>query len=173
MDWEGVIGLATIGLFLTALAQIWNQLRATRQLALADLFLRLSAEYQTSSMRELRRRFAAFLLSGDWDASTIDETLLIWLENISYLCRKKLLDREMVTTVFYYDIMYYERGARSLIAELRELYSDPGLFVELEWMASEVIRQYRRMFPKMKQKKDIFTDEHLVAFLRYESSLES
>lgn len=125
-----------------ALFAVWRQNVVAQRLARIQLSFQLSAQYDSELMQRIRSRVARQILE-DPTFTSIDDTLLLFLENVAQLHRRRLLDPVLVFNVFGFDIPYHWLAHRRYIEKLREQYSDNSLYEELEQMSRQLARKQR------------------------------
>ena len=162
--------IATAGTWaavLCAFLIVWLQTRAAKRLASLQLFIQLAAQYDSDSMQRIRARLAAKLLS---DASSVDleDSLMVFYENLAILTRRRLLDLDLVSNTFSFDVRCYWIALRHCVAQSRTEFSDPTLFEEFEQLNDYFLRsKYSPMGTRLGQVA--ITPETAQHFLRYEA----
>jgi hypothetical protein len=110
---------------------VWRQIRASKQVASLQLFLQLAAQWDSAVMQRKRARLARRLLA-DRAAVDLDDTVLVFLETLAHMVKRRLVDRDLVWTTFSIDVSSYWAVVRHYINHEREKTSDPTLFRGLE-----------------------------------------
>jgi hypothetical protein len=94
----------------------------------------MAAQYDSADMHSIRRRLAGRLLT---DRTTLDveDTLLVFFENLAILSRKHLLDRDLVWNTFAFDVRRYWHVLSGYVELSRQTCGDPTLYEEFERLA--------------------------------------
>jgi len=167
-DWyQAITAWATCATAACALIVVWAQVRSARQLACMQLFFQLAAQYDSADMRQTRSRLANVLLA---DAATvaIDDTLLVFFENLAMLHRRKFLDKDFVWNMFVFDITRYWELVKHFVLHARNVQRDASMYEEFEKLASKLIQTKRS--PLGTLVPCTITDEDCRAFLEYEAA---
>ncbi len=167
--YSAVAAWGTWATVLCALVVVWAQNRFAKRLTCLQLFVQIAAQYDSADMQAVRRRMADRLLS---DLSTLDveDSLLMFFENLAILSRKHLLDKELMWNRFVFDVPRYWCLLRHYVEYSREKFGDMTMYEEFEQLSLVFSRQLRsplgtRIVPTN------FTDELLREFLQYESRI--
>lgn len=113
---------------------VWLQIRKAKELACLQLFVQISAQYDSADMQQVRATLAAKLLANP-ETLDISDCLLVFYENIAILHRRKLLDRELVRNTFSIDVVSYWRAVKHYVDFSRETYGKdygPEFYTEFE-----------------------------------------
>jgi hypothetical protein len=118
-------------------------------------------------MQSIRARLAAKLLS---DASSVDfdDSLLVFYENLAILTRRHLLNLDLVSNTFAFDVRYYWIALRHGVQQSRPQFSDPTLFEGFEQLNDYFLHsKYSPMGTRFVH--GAITSEGVQHFLRYEA----
>ena len=118
-------------------------------------------------MQKIRGHLAKKLLS---DPTTVDleDSLLVFYENLAILTRRHLLDRELVWNTFAFDVRCYWPALRHYIRHNRSEFSDPTLFEEFERL-NDYFEHSRHSPMGTPISQSAVNSETIQRFLRYES----
>lgn len=116
---------------LAAFVAVWRQNRAAKRLVGVQLFLQIAAQWESVDFQRKRAQLARTLLA-DRQALEIDETALVFLETLAHMTGRGLLDRELVWNTFSFDVCSYWAAVIHYVRHVRERFSDPTLFEEME-----------------------------------------
>lgn len=119
---------------------IWRQNRAARQLTCLQLFVQLAAQYDSADMQQVRASLAAKLLS-DPDTLEINDSLLVFYENIGVLSRRGLLDPELMANTFSIDVRSYWSALRHYVEHIRNTFKEPLLFFQFERLNDHFVEE--------------------------------
>ena len=114
-----------------ALLVVWLQNRAAKRLTCLQLFMQLAAQYDSLDMQRTSARLAAKLLS-DPTTIEINDSLLVFYENIAILHRRELLDSELMDNTFSIDVRSYWAALRHYVEYMRKTFGDNTFFLELD-----------------------------------------
>jgi hypothetical protein len=117
-----------------ALLIVWLQSRSAKRLTGLQLFIQVSAQYDSGDMQLIRARIAGLLLA-DSKTLQLDDSLLVHYENVAILLRRGLLDRELVWNIYSHDVPRYWHAVRHYAEISRQKASDPTLYEEFENLA--------------------------------------
>jgi hypothetical protein len=120
-------------------------------------------------MQIVRRRLASTLLD-DPQSIHIEETLLVFFENIAILERRNLLDKELVWNTFIFDILRYWQAVRHFVEYCRATHADPTIYEEFEHFARRNVIATRSPLGTKVGRENI-SDDDCRNFLQYESML--
>jgi len=123
MDSSTLTLLAAWATVAVALLVVWLQNRATKRLTSIQLFIQLAAQYDSEDMQRARARLAAKLLS-DPTTVEINDSLLVFYENIAILDRRKLLDSGLMRNTFSIDVRNYWLALRHYVEHVRNTLGD-------------------------------------------------
>ena len=108
------------------------QVDAAKSLTCLQLFLQLAAQYDSSDMQRARARLAAKLLANS-ETLEVEDTLLVFYENLGILVRRKLLDPELVWNTFSIDVQCYWPALEHYVNHCRYTkYNCDTIFEEFE-----------------------------------------
>jgi len=122
-----------------ALIAVSLQNRTARKLMRLQLSVQMAGQYEAETMQRIRSRLARRLLT-EARPNTIDDSVLLFLENVSHLARRNLLDDVFVYNYFGYDVPYYWAALKTHVGDLRIELKDPSMYEELERMAAHLAR---------------------------------
>ena len=88
-----------------------------------------------------RARLARKLLDNP-NARDLDDTVLVFFENLAYLTRKRVIDPDMVYNVFSIDVCNYWIAVKSYVEGLRKEANDGTLCEEMEEL-SKVMQAHK------------------------------
>jgi len=125
-----------------ALLIVWLQTRSAKRLLGLQLFIQISAQYDSWDMQRIRARLANCLLEDDATLE-LDDSLLVHYENVAILLRRGLLDQELVWNIYGHDVPRYWLAVRHYVEEARQGASDPTLYEEFENLAKSYQRSKR------------------------------
>lgn len=131
MDSNTLTAIAAWAAVACALLVVWLQNRATKRLTCLQLFMQLAAQYDSPDMQRARAHLAEQLLSNPHRLD-INDTLLVFYENIAILHRRKLLDPELMWNTFTYDVRSYWYALEPYIFSIRKTHGDNSLFREFQ-----------------------------------------
>lgn len=154
-----------------ALIVVWLQNRYAKRLTCLQLFIQIAAQYDSADMQAVRRRMADRLLC-DPETLEVEDTLLMFFENLAFLYRKHLLDKELIWNRFVFDVPRYWFLLQHYITHSRDKFVDMTMYEEFEQLAQSFTRQ-RRSPLGTKIMSLNYTDESLREFLQYESKIGS
>lgn len=126
----------------TTAAFVFFQLRTTHRLAYLQIFLQLASQYDSADTRQIRSRLAHCLLK-DPECIEIEDSLLVFFENLAILYRRGILDRDLVWNTFVFDVPRYWHAVGHFVTHLRTTHSDPSIFEEFEKFACSLERDMR------------------------------
>jgi hypothetical protein len=169
LSYGAISALGTWAAVLCALFVVWSQNRSGQRLTSLQLFIQLAAQYGSAEMHEARRRIAKLLLD-DPKTLEVEESLLIYFENVAILSRKRLLDRDLMWNTFVYDVPRYWHLLRDYILYARAVGNNPAMYEEFEHLAKELSsRACSPLGTKLPSLE--LTEESLRDFLLYESRI--
>lgn len=151
-----------------AFVAVYLQNRTAKRLMCLQVSIQLTTQYDSEAMQLSRARLASKLLS-DPKALVIDDSILIFLENVAHLARRNLLDEGYVWNVFGLDVPYYWTALRHYIMHMREILDDPCLFEELEAL-SKCLCAYRVSPMGTTVRPLDMLDDKVQSFLRMEAN---
>ncbi len=125
-----------------ALIAVWRQNQTARALMRLQLSVQIVGLYDSENMQRIRARLARQLLT-DLGTRSIDDSVILFLENVAHLARRQLLDRAFVWNHFGFDIPYYWAAHSAHVQDLRKKYSDDSLYEEVERMAKHLSQPQR------------------------------
>jgi len=149
-----------------ALLVVWLQNRASKHLTCLQLFMQLAAQYDSLDMQRTRARLAAKLL---YDPTTVEinDSLLVFYENIAILHRRGLLDSELMDNTFSIDVRSYWAALRHYVEYMRKTFGDVVFFLELEQLNDHFVKE-----AQSKEERSLsnvgLTPEAIQSFLRCE-----
>jgi hypothetical protein len=151
-----------------ALFAVWWQVVASRNLNRVQLFLQLSAQYESTDMHHKRAKLAKTLLA-DRTSYQLDDTVLVFFETLGHLTRVKYLDTDLVSTAFSVDVCNYWSALEPYIAHVRKELSDNTMFCEFEGLYDLLSRDlpWRHLAPTSAARKT--APPNLSEFLRWEA----
>jgi hypothetical protein len=149
LDYTAISAWAAWAAVACALLVVWLQNRAAKRLTCLQLFMQLAAQYDSVDMQKVRARLATKLLS---DPSTleIDDSLLVFYENVAILNRRKILDRELLINTFSIDVRSYWSALRHYVEHTRTVFDDPSFFSEFEKLNDYFVPWSQKMAPSSK-----------------------
>ncbi|MGQ0698866.1 MAG: DUF4760 domain-containing protein [Panacagrimonas sp.] len=165
--YSAISAWATLAAVFCALLVMWSQNRSAKRLTCLQLFIQLAAQYDSSEMQKVRGRLASELLTTP-DAVDLEDTLLVFYENLAILVRRRLLDPDLVGNTFSIDVRCYWLALRHYVAHNRTEYSDQTIFEEFEWLNKNFVCCKRSPLGTQ-QRPTAFTPEEIHRFLRDES----
>ncbi len=127
----------TIGTWLAvaaALLAVYLQNLNSRRLIRVQLAVQLAMQYESDHIQAARSELANGLLANRLKAS-INDVVLLFFENVSYLLRTKQVDATVIWNSFGFDIPYYWIALAPQIEDMRKQFGDPSLYEELQNMA--------------------------------------
>ena len=131
MDLNLVAALAAWAGVVCAFVVVWLQNRATRRLTCLQLFMQLAAQYDSVDMQRARARLAQQLLDQP-DRLDINDTVLVFYENLAILHRRKFLDPDLMFNTFSYDVRSYWLALHPYIKTIRTRLNEREFFREFE-----------------------------------------
>lgn len=133
MDINTVIALfsaiGTWGAIIGAAFVLWRQNKKAKELTCLQLYLQLSAQYDSPEMNIRRARLAKKLLNNP-EALDLDDSLLVFYENVGLMLERDLLDVDLVDNFFGYDIRHYWYSLEHYIKYARKF--DDTLYIYFE-----------------------------------------
>ena len=169
LSYGTISALGTWAAVLCALFVVWSQNRSAQRLTCLQLFIQLAAQYGSAEMHDARRRIAKRLLD-DPKTLEVEDSLLIFFENLAILSRKRLLDRDLTWNTFVFDVPRYWHLLRHYVLHARAVTNTPALYEEFEHLAKELSsRAYSPLGTKLPSLE--LTDESLRDFLLSESCI--
>lgn len=127
-----------------ALFVVWRQNRASKQLANLQLFLQFVTQYESGDMQRRRVKLANQLLSEPTPLN-IDDSVLMFFETVAHMTRRKFLDEDCVWNSFGVDIYCYWDAVHFYVLHLRERFSSPGLFEEMEALSNTFLKRAKEL----------------------------
>ena len=118
MDLNLVAALAAWAGVGCAFVVVWLQNRATRRLTCLQLFMQLAAQYDSTDMQRARAHLSQQLLDRP-DSLDLNDTVLVFYENLAILHRKKFLDADLMFNTFSYDVRSYWLALQPYIQTIR------------------------------------------------------
>lgn len=140
MDYTALAAWAAVG---CALLVVWLQNRKAKQLACLQLFVQISAQYDSADMQQVRAELAAQLLA-DPKALDISDCLLVFYENVAILHRRELLDKELVRNTFSIDVVSYWKALKHYVDDSRKTWGKefgPDFYSEFERLAKVFLEE--------------------------------
>lgn len=110
------------------------QNRTAKKLTCLQLFLQLAERYDSAEMNFRRARLAQTLLT-DRKTLKIDDTILVFFENVSLMLQRGLLDSDLTWNTFGIDVSSYWCALKHYIDDMRTSFKDNSLYREFEWLA--------------------------------------
>ena len=132
MDSNILALLAAWAAVAVTLLVVWLQNRASKRLTCLQLFVQLAAQYDSADMQRTRASLAA-KLRDEPHTFDINDSLLVFYENIAILHRRGLLDSELMINTFSVDVRSYWVALRHYVEYARNFggaYTD--LYTEFE-----------------------------------------
>lgn len=150
-NWVDLAGLVipTLGLVITIIIFIIQQ-RKTRLLNSALMTSSFIDRFDSSEFRKFRFDFsleAANLLEQKPADFAKCVPILGFFENIGYLVRRRVLDKEMIWNKFSWIVIRYFmllNDKTHFIQQLREKEQDDKIYCEFEWLYHAMIRMHSR-----------------------------
>lgn len=171
MDYTAIAAWAACAAVICSLFVVWRQNRAAKRLMCLQFFMQLAAQYDSSDMQRTRARLAAKLLSEPATLE-INDSLLVFYENIAILHRKGLLDSALLDNTFSIDVRNYWSALRHYVKHMRETFGDNAIFFEFEQLNDFFIKEAQSqgvtsgIAPKVLQSflrcEVLRSDEHLL-----------
>lgn len=164
-SWLQAIG-TLVGVLAAAIG-IWWQIRKQWLLNSANVVSSFADRWGTDEWRKYRIYSAKAIkkhLEGKPVDLSKDLPILGFFEHIGYLARRGGLDKEMIWNKFGWYIVRYHMGLsykNSLIEQNRVNEGDHTLWEELDWLASEMLKIYRKKGVKLLSKDKLLTDESI------------
>lgn len=134
--------LAAIGTWATvaaAFAVILVQNRSAKKLTCLQLFLHVAAQYDSTEMNQRRSRLATQLLLESHPLE-IDDTLLVFFENVALMLKKRLLDPDLVHNTFSFDVISYHAALETYVKATRQRFGDDTIYEHFDWLVCEMKR---------------------------------
>lgn len=159
---------------IAAVGSVAWQLRRQSQLNSATMMLALADKFMSPEWRTYRARCADVImkhLSGQPVDLSVDFPVLGFFENLGYLVRAKIIDKEMVWNKFGWYIVRYHSALRShgdLIQQNCEREHDPTLWEEFCWLDREMVKIYRMRGVDVSSMSE--TARHIAELIRQEST---
>lgn len=150
-----------------AFVAVWRQNRAAKKLAGLQLFLQIAAQWDSADMQRKRAQLARTLLV-DPKALELDDTVLVFVETLAHMTRRGLVDRELVWTTFEVDVSSYWAAVIHYVLYVRDRFSDPTLFEEMEALNKRLLNKERRRHGATASTIGL-ADSAITDFLRWES----
>ncbi len=104
--------------------------------------MQLAAQYDSLDMQQVRARLVEKLLA-DPNTVAVDDTLLVFYENIAILHRRKLLDSELMYNTFSYDVRTYWLVLQPYILNIRGTMADDDFFQEVQRLNDHFVQDAR------------------------------
>jgi hypothetical protein len=123
-----------------ALLVVYLQNRSAKRLTCLQLFMQLAAQYDSVDMQRTRVRLASKLLSYPTTVE-INDSLLVFYENIAILHRRGLLDSELMDNTFSIDVRSYWAALRHYVEYMRKTFGDNKIFFELEKLNDHFVKE--------------------------------
>jgi hypothetical protein len=166
IDINTFIAWAPWATVLVTLLVVFLQNRNAKRLSCLQLFIQLAAQYDSVQMQRVRASLAAKLLS-DPKTLEINDSLLVFYENIAILHRKGLLDSDLMYNTFFIYICGYWQALRHYIEQMRKTFDDDLFLIEFEQLNNYFVQatQTRR---GTSSSQVVLTDENVKNFLRWE-----
>lgn len=161
MDYSAIAAWAAVGAVACTLLVVWLQNRNAKELACLQLFVQISAQYDSGDMQRVRASLAAQLLS-DPEALEISDCLLVFYENLAILHRRKLLDEELVRNTFFIDVVSYWSALQHYVYYTRQVYGKecgPDFYNEFEALNDHFMEESNGIPLSEKAIKDFLLSE--------------
>jgi hypothetical protein len=146
--------LGTWGAIVGAAFVLWRQNKKQKELTCLQLYLKLSSQYESPEMNIRRARLATKLLK-DPETLDIDDTLLVFYENIGLMLERDLLDIDLVDNVFGYDVRHYWDLLKHYIEYARKF--DDTLYIYFEYLKNETTKHAIKKYKKSLKYKNILS----------------
>lgn len=141
---------------------------AAKRLTGLQLFIQVAAQYDSTEMQDQRSSLSRKLLD-DPHAVDLNDSLLVFYENLAILIRRKLLDIELARNTFSIDVRSYWQALEHYVTYTRNTFKDPCFFEEFEWLATFFL-EHERSDHSYTQISRVGLDADAVrAFLKHES----
>jgi len=167
--YSAIAAWGTWATVLCALVVVWSQNRSSKRIACLQLFVQLSAQYDSSDMRGIRRRLADKLLS-DLKSVEVEDSLPLYFENLAILSRRRLLDRDLMWNTFVFDVPRYWHVLKHYVEFCRKKFANPAIYEEFQLLATQLSSQTRSPLGTELPPLDLSEDD-IREFLRYESRI--
>lgn len=135
-----LIALGTWAAVLCALVAVWLQNRSAKRLTCLQLFLQLAAQYDSDEMQRRRAQLSKKLLQNP-KTLDVEDTLLVFFENLALMSRLKLLDRRLVWNSFSVDVCSYWFALKHYVMHVRQVFKDDEFFCEFEELNKRLLRK--------------------------------
>jgi len=144
------------------------QNRAAKRLTGLQLFMQVAAHYDSPEMQEQRASLSRKLLDNP-HAVDLNDSLLVFYENLAILVRRELLDIELARNTFSIDVRSYWHALEHYVAHTRSTFKDPCFFEEFEWLAKFFFRHERGTYSYTRVSRVGLDDAAVRAFLNQEA----
>jgi hypothetical protein len=150
----------------TGLIVLLIQRRTSIRLTSLQLFMQLVAQYDSADMQRLRSDLARRLLV-DPETLVVNDSLLVFYENLAIMVRRRLLDRDLVRNMFSIDVRSYWMALRPYVAHMRASFRDECFFEEFEWLNDYFVDLESRVGPS--PNSEVGSPESIKMFLSMEA----
>lgn len=144
--------LGTWGAIVGAAFVLWRQNKKAKELTCLQLYLQLSAQYDSPEMNIRRARLAEKLLN-DPETLDIDDTLLVFYENVGLMLERDLLDIDLVDNVFGYDVRHYWHSLEHYVKYARKF--DDTLYIYFEYLKDRTTKHGEDKYKKNLKYKNV------------------
>jgi hypothetical protein len=174
MDTNAIAGLiaafGTWAAIVGAAVMLYFQNRSAQQLTFLQLFLELANRYDSDEMNRRRSRLASTLLINR-ESLEIDDTVLVFFENVAFMIKRHLLDRDLSWNTFGLDVCSYWSAVEHYVTHMRAVFNDPTLYSEFEWLNVYMRDTYihgSKLYPKGRNTRAGIDPAAITAFLKME-----
>lgn len=126
--WVGIV---------VAIVVLIAQNQSAKKLTCLQLFLQLADRYDSDEMNRRRARLARTLLANR-ETLEIDDTILVFFENVALMMRRGLLDSDLTWNTFGIDVSSYWGALKGYVLAMRETFNDDSLYSEFQWLAGDM-----------------------------------
>lgn len=165
--YSAISAWGSLAAVLCALLIVWLQNRSAKSLTCLQLFIQLAAQYDSGEMQKIRGRLASKLLETP-GAVDLEDSLLVFYENLAILVRRRLLDTDLVWNTFSIDVRCYWLALKHYVEKTRVEYSDQTIFEEFEALHKHFAQSKHSPLGTL-QRPTAFTPEEIHHFLRNEA----
>ncbi len=123
--------IATWATLFVALLIVWLQNRSNRKTMGLQLYNQLAAQWDSNEMQNRRSRLALRLLRKP-ERIDIEDSILVFFENIGHLTRKGLLDKELIWNTYSIDIAHYWLACQAYVLHTRSQFKCEEMYKEFE-----------------------------------------
>ena len=120
-----------------------------------QLFMQIAAQYDSENMQKIRAALAAQLLNNSTTLD-INDSLLVFYENIGLLERRKLLDSELMFNTFALDVCGYWSALQHYVKHVRDTFGvNVGIafYVEFEQLSGRFAKKMQSRGSQLYSKK--------------------